>query len=64
MRAFKKLIHSARVRIEPKQPAAPEPLRKRRQMTGFLATLTDEQREAVLSFNGPDLLGDPTKIKP
>jgi len=31
-------------------------------MTGFLATLDDEQKEAALSFEGPDLLGDPSKL--
>jgi hypothetical protein len=33
-------------------------------MTGFLATLTDEQRRHVLAYQGDDTLGEPTRIKP
>lgn len=39
--------------------SAPEPVRPQpRPMTGFLATLTPEQREAALAYRGPDGHGD------
>lgn len=37
-------------------PGAPRP------MTGFLALLTPEQREAALSYTGDDTLGDPASF--
>ncbi|MNT41425.1 hypothetical protein D3C72_1777850 [compost metagenome] len=42
------------------QPAAePEPLRSQaRPMTGFLATLSAEQREKALAYCGPDTHGE------
>ena len=36
---------------------------KPRQMTGFLGTLTDEQRKVALAGFEPELLGDPSKAK-
>lgn len=69
MNAFaglRKFIHGAyrRPPLAEASKGVPEPaFGKPRPMTGFLATLTEEQKEAVLSFKGPDLLGDPKKIR-
>jgi hypothetical protein len=53
------------VGLLPKDPPAPERLfGKPRAMTGFLATLTPEQRKRVLSYRGDDTFGEPTqKVK-
>jgi hypothetical protein len=61
--AVKDLLSSRFPKLEPKQPSEPEPAYgKPRPMTGFLATLTEDQQKAALSFKGPDLLGDPKKV--
>lgn len=40
-------------------PPAPErPAGAPRKMTGFLATLTPEQRERALAYRGEDIIGD------
>lgn len=45
---------SGSVSLAQKMPE-PEPVRpNRRQMTGFLATLTPEQRQAALAYRGED----------
>jgi hypothetical protein len=47
-----------RITLQPKQPAAPEPLRPQgRPMTGFMATLSAEQRKAAMEYCGPDTHG-------
>lgn len=47
-------------RTEARQPAAPEPLRVRpRPTVGLWSTLTDEQRQAALSYRGAEVHGDP-----
>jgi hypothetical protein len=49
---------SRRPALECKLPE-PEPLRpKPRAMTGFLATLTEAQKEAALAYQGPDTHGE------
>ena len=49
-----------RVRTESKPLPEPEPLRPQsRAMTGFLATLTDAQREEALAYCGDDHHGNP-----
>lgn len=36
---------------------------KPRKMTGFLATLSETQREAALAYRGPETMGDPEEIE-
>jgi len=41
-------------------PSQPEPLpQKRKPMTGFYASLTKEQKEKALKYQGPENYGDP-----
>lgn len=52
-------VFSRAVGLSPKAPAEPERVfGKARQMTGFLATLTPEQRARVLARRGDDTFGD------
>ena len=47
------------VRLAPKAPPEPERVYGApRKMTGFLATLTAEQRERALAYRGDDKFGD------
>ena len=49
---------SKRIALQAKPPAAPEPLRPQgRPMTGFLSTMTLEQRRAAMDYNGLDTHG-------
>jgi hypothetical protein len=49
---------SKRITLQPKQPAPPEPLRPQgRPMTGFLSTLSPEQRKAAMEYCGADTQG-------
>jgi len=61
MNAFARLKKwgSKAVRLAPKAPRQPERVfGSPRKMTGFLATLTPEQRERALGYRGDDTFGD------
>jgi hypothetical protein len=56
-RLLKELARSAALDIK----AAPKKGRPRK-MTGFFSTLTDEQKQAALSYRGPENHGDPSLL--
>lgn len=60
MHALAKLKQGMKVvGLLPKDPPAPERVfGKPREMTGFLATLTDAQKKRVLAYRGEDTVGD------
>jgi hypothetical protein len=60
MRALVKLKQRMKVvGLLPKDLPLPERVfGKQREMTGFLATLTDAQKERVLAYRGEDTVGD------
>jgi len=48
-----------RVRVQPPQPAEPEPVyADRRPVTGLFNSLTPEQKKKVLEYRGPEDHGD------
>lgn len=61
----KKFYQSASVRLSPKALPEPEPIcAKSRPMTGFLATLTDEQKKKAKAYRGDDHHGDRAFARP
>lgn len=57
------LLIARNMQIAPSRPAPERVFGKPRAMTGFLATLTPEQRARVLAFRGDDTFGDPALKK-
>lgn len=59
MLSYAKQFFSASVRLSPKELPEPEQIcAKSRPMTGFLATLSDEQKRKAKAYRGDDHHGD------